>query len=206
MRIAFKISHALNNVLQINIDYKLRKEAGMMKKGDITFSVRMTPIELFKFTMYHNYHKISGVIGICLSLIALVVLITSFEELTDRDKTILTIVALWFIILEPLTLLQRARTQVKRNKTYQKPLTYTMNQEGIMISQDDQQQMIAWENLMKIVETKSQYLVYSSRIHAFIFPKKAIGEECEIAEELMIQYTQDTKVSFAGKIKRHSIK
>lgn len=172
-----------------------------MKTEEISFSVKMTPIEVFKFTLYHSYHKLSGLIGILLSLIALVILIVSFSELDDRNKTILTIVALWFTILEPLTLFFRARTQVKKNKAYQKPLEYLMNSEGITVSQDEQQQTIAWDKLMKIVETKTQYLVYSSRIHAFVFPKKSIGDACDIVGDIMIQYTLDTGVRLIGKIK-----
>lgn len=173
-----------------------------MNKEEIAFSVQMTHGEVFKFTIYHSYHKLSGIIGVCLSLIALFVLVTSFGELTDQNKTVLTIVALWFTVLEPLTLFCRARTQVKKNKTYQKPLAYLMNQEGITVSQDEEHQTIAWNNLMKIVETKSQYLVYSSKIHAFVFPKKALGDECETAEDIMIQYTKSTAVRLVGKIKK----
>lgn len=172
-----------------------------MSKEDISFSVKMTPMEVFKFTLYHSYHKISGLIGICLSIIAFVILVTSFGELDDRNKTVLTIVALWFTVLEPLTLLFRARTQVKKNKTYQKPLEYLMNPDGITVSQDEEHQTIAWSQIMKIVETKSQYLVYSSRIHAFVFPKKSIGDACGAVEEAMLHYTKDTQVRLVGKIK-----
>lgn len=174
-----------------------------MEKDEVAFSVKMTPIEIYKFTIYHSYHKVSGLIGVCLSIGALIMLIVSFNELTDRDKTVLTFVAAWFLILEPITMFFRARSQVKRNKSYQKPLDYQMNQEGITVSQGEEQQTIAWENLMKIVATKSQYLVYSSKIHAFVFPKKALGQDCEKAEAVMLKYTKGMEVRLSGKLKRH---
>lgn len=174
-----------------------------MNKDEIAFSVQMTPMEIYKFTIYHSYHKASGLLGVCLSVAALVMLIMSFGDLNDRDRTVLTFVAAWFLILEPVTMFFRARGQVKRNKSYQKPLNYQMNQEGITVSQGEEHQTITWESLMKIVETNSQYLVYSSKIHAFVFPKKALGEECKKAEEIMLENISGTGVRLAGKMKKH---
>lgn len=191
----------IRDVEYILYENELGKEVNGMNKENVAFSVQMTPGEVFKFTIYHSYHKLSGIVGVCLSLLALLLLVTSFSELTDQNKTVLTIVALWFTILEPLTLFGRARTQVRKNKAYQKPLHYQMNQDGITVSQDEEQQTIPWNNLMKIVETKSQYLVYSSKIHAFVFPKKALGDECRTVEDIMVYYTKDTTVKLIGRIK-----
>ncbi|MDE5863631.1 MAG: YcxB family protein [Lachnospiraceae bacterium] len=173
-----------------------------MNRDEISFSVQMTPKELLKFTVYHNYHKLSGLIGVALSLIALFILITAFGELNDRDKTVLTLVAVWFIVFEPVSLIQRAKNQVKRNKTYQKPLDYCVNAEGITVSQGEEHQTLPWENIRKIVETKSQYFVYSSNIHAFIFPKSALGEDSEAVVQLMVQYTKDLGTRYLGQIKK----
>lgn len=173
-----------------------------MNREDISFSVQMTQKELFRFTVYHNYHKISGLIGVALSLIALFILITAFGELNDRDKTVLTLVAVWFIIFEPFSLMQRAKSQIIRNKTYQKPLNYCVSAEGITVSQEEESQTLPWENIKKIVETKSQYLVYSSNIHAFIFPKSALGEDSVLAKQLMLQYTKDLGVQYSGRFRK----
>lgn len=173
-----------------------------MNDKEIAFSVQMTPVEIFKFTMYHSYHKLSGVIGILLSLVALIILICRFGDLNDQDRTILIIVALWFTVLEPLTLLSRAKSQVKRNKVYQAALEYKLDENGITVSQNDTEQTLAWDSLMKLVETKTQFLVYSSRIHAFIFPKKSIGEDCDAARELMLNYAKTYNIPVKGARKK----
>lgn len=169
-----------------------------MNDKEIAFSVQMTPGEIFKFTIYHSYHKLSGVIGILFSLAAIIILIFRFGDLNDQDRTILIIVALWFTVLEPLTLLSRAKSQVKRNKAYQAALDYKLDESGITVSQNDTEQTLAWDNLMKIVETKTQFLVYSSRIHAFIFPKKSMGENCDAAKELMLNYAKTYNIPVKG--------
>ena len=165
-----------------------------MVKEKIQFSVQMTAGEVYKFTMYHMYHGLSGIFGIC----------TSFDSLTEQSKAILILVAMWFVIIDPVILIFRSRSQVKRNKSYQKPLNYQMNQDGITVSQDELEQTMAWNNLMKIVETKTQFLVYSSRVHAFVFPKKAVGESCDAVREMLIQYTEGSSVRLKGKIKKKS--
>lgn len=173
-----------------------------MREKEIEFSVKMTPVEIFRFTMYHSRHKISGLVGIALSLIALVILITSFGDLNDQDRAVLILVAAWFTILEPLTLWFRAKGQVKRSKVYQQPLAYRFDQNGITVSQNEEQQTIGWENLVKIVETKTQFLVYSSRIHAFIFPKKAMGDQLEEARAMLSYYAGANHIEVKGALKK----
>lgn len=172
-------------------------------KEEIRFSVKMTAGEVYRFTIYHMYHKFSGIFGVGLSLVAFIMLITSFESLTDQSRVILVMIAVWFTILVPVILFFRSKGQVKRNKSYQKPLNYQLDRTGITVSQDDVEQTIAWENLMKIIETKSQFLIYSSNIHAFVFPKKAVREECAAVRGILLHYTEGTKVHFKGIKKKH---
>lgn len=174
-----------------------------MVKEKITFSVQMTTKEVYMFTMYHVYHGFSGRLGLCLSLAAFINLVLSFDSLSDQNKTILTFVAAWFTVLEPIRMFFRARKQVKRTKTYGQPLNYVLDEEGVTVSQDSESQTIAWENLVKIVKTGSQYLFYSSKIHAFIFPKKDIGTQCEALDKLIIQCTKSTNVKRKGSFPRH---
>ena len=161
----------------------------------------MTWKEIYKFTMYHTYHSFAGIFGLVLSIIALVDLIINFNELSDQGKTILTIVAAWFLIFEPLRMLVRSKSQMKLSKAYKKPLGYILSEAGITVSQDEESQTIEWNRLLKIVETKTQLLVYSNRINAFIFPKESVKEQLSDAREMMVEYTKNTPVKLKGKIK-----
>lgn len=169
---------------------------------EITFSVQMTAKEVYKFTLYHIYHGFSGLFGILVSAFSMIMLTTSFQTLSNQTRTFLILLMAWFIVIDPIMLYSRARSQVKRNKVYQKPLTYMLNEEGITVSQEDVAQTVTWERLRSVVETKSQYLVYSNRINAFIFPKEAIGENIEAFEEMVVHCTKDTNVLLKGAIKR----
>lgn len=175
-----------------------------MEKDSITFSVQMTAKEVYRFTFYHVYHSFSGMFGLFLSLVALLNLIVNFNGLSDMAKTVMIIIAAWYTVMEPIMIVQRSKAQVKRNKAYQQELKYRVDAEGITVSQNDQSQTIAWDKITKIVETNTQFLVYSSRIHSFIFPKNMMdGQESDM-RCLALAYTENTRVQLKGKIKKLS--
>lgn len=174
-----------------------------MFKEKISFSVQMTVKEVYRFTMHHVYHRLSGVFACSISLAAFITLLVAFETLTEQSRAILIMLSIWLIFVEPVVLYIRSRGQVKRNKTYRQPLNYEIDKQGITVSQGEIEQTIAWGNLLQIIETKTQYLVYSSKINAFIFPKDAIGEECSAFEQMVLLYTKDTNVKLKGAIKKH---
>lgn len=173
-----------------------------MERKPIVFSVQMTWKEIYKFTMYHTYHSFAGIFGLVLSVMALANLIVSFDELSDQGKTIMTIVAAWFLILEPLRMLVRSKSQMKLSKAYKKPLDYMINEEGVTVSQDEESQTIEWKQLVKIVETKSQFLVYSNRINSFIFPKSSLEGREEELGTAMAEYSKGTRVKLLGGMKK----
>lgn len=183
-------------------------EENMEKKSDVNqgeqyaFSVQMTTKEVFRFSLHHSYFKWSGIVGLLMSVTAIILLVITFSQLGDRERAVLVIVALWFIVLEPLTLWTRARGQAKRNPAYKKPLIYSMDETGITVAQDEQRQSVEWKQLFKIVETSSQYLVYSSRIYAFVFPKKSMGEQSGDMERFMARCAFKHKVKMSRKMKR----
>lgn len=173
-----------------------------MEEERITFSVQMTVKEVYRFTMYHVYHSFSGIFGICLSLVAMINLLLFFDTMADQTRVVMSIIAAWYILLEPVIMLSRAKGQVKRNKSYQQPLDYQVDETGITVSQNEESQTVPWEGLMKVVETKSQYLVYSSKIYAFIFPKAEVGEQCDALEKMILKYSDGTKIRLKGALKK----
>ena len=165
-----------------------------MEQDTISFSVQMTVKDVYRFNMYHVYHSASGLVGLLLSLLALGNLIISFDSLTDQGKTVMTIVALWFTVLEPIMVYRRAKKQVKKIKSYHKPLHYTIGEQGITVSQDEESQTMEWNRLRRIVKTRQQILIYSSRVHAFIFPRTAGQDQEQKMQSLLKRYAADNGI------------
>lgn len=173
-----------------------------MNQNGIEFSVQMTVKEVYKYTMYHVYSGFSGRFGLIVSIAALLMLIINFSNIDDKTKTVLIILGLWFTVLEPLMALSRVKLQVKRNKTYQQPLNYRVDENGITVSQNEQSQSVGWDRLVKIVETPSQFLVYSSRIHSFVFPKNMMECQEDAMRALVMEHTKKTNTVINGRLKR----
>lgn len=173
-----------------------------MKNENISFKVDMSVTELYRFIMYHAYHKLSGIVGIVMASVSLVILLLQYANLQEQTRAVLILIFVWFVILDPIILRSRARGQLKRNKVYKDSLCYEISQEGICISQGEQTQTIKWEQFCKIVETKTQFLFYNTPMNALIFPKASIGmENCQQFEELIKKSTQGTRVQLKGKLK-----
>ncbi|MBR1865640.1 MAG: YcxB family protein [Lachnospiraceae bacterium] len=177
-----------------------------MEEDKIVFSVQLTATEIFQFNMYHLYSSPSGGFGVLLSLMAWIMLVVSFDSLSDQSKTVLTFLGLWFILLYPLILYARAKGQVKRNQLGQSQFGYQLDSTGITVSRGEEQQTIGWEQLVKIVETRTQYFVYSSRVHAFIFPKQAMKEDSAAFNEQILHYIEGTQIRLKGRIRKQKIK
>ena len=89
------------------------------------------------------------------------------------------------MIYEPVSLYLKAATQVKLNPVFKKPLTYVMNDKGIVTMQGEQKAEVKWEELRAIKESRSYFFCYTSGQNAFIFPKKDFQDQSSEAQQLL---------------------
>lgn len=172
-----------------------------MKKENISFEVKMTVKELYRFLLYHAYHKVAGVLGILISIVAIVALIVGWENMTETTRAACIIIPVFLLVVDPLRFWNRARVQVKRNKVYKNALKYEVNAQGIVLYLGEQSQNVQWNQFMKIVETKNQFLLYTTPIMASIVPKASLGDDVEAFAEMIKTYTENTNVKLVGRLK-----
>lgn len=163
---------------------------------EIKFSVQITVKDMFAFLMQHSYRGVSLLADAIVTFGAIGLLLTGFGK-GDPVKTVaLIFVALLFTVVHPLQLYSRARKQVTKNEVFKKPLDYVVTDEGISLSQGSEAQSFTWADVYQIKESKSQILVYTGRVYACIWPKRALAE-CEKEVREMFQKHLSEKV--AGK-------
>ena len=151
--------------------------------NEVKFSVQVTVKDMYAFLMHHSYRGGSLIADAIVTFGAIGLLIAGFGE-GDPVKTVaLIFVALLFTVVHPLQLYMKARKQVKKNEVFKKPLDYVLTDEGITLSQEEQSQSITWADVYQVKEYKSQILVYTGRVYAFVWPKRALAEcETEVKE------------------------
>jgi hypothetical protein len=56
--------------------------------------------------------------------------------------------------------------------------------EGIQVTQGEASALLQWEQIYKMVATKSNVLVYSNRTNAYVIPREQLGEKYAALAEL----------------------
>ena len=167
-----------------------------MKKA--TFDVKMNTRVMYNFLMSHAYSGPSGFLSHIIGIVILVLFFTTLGETDTTKSVIYGIFGVWFLIYLPVSLYSKAVKQVKLNPVYKKPLTYTVDEQGIATSQGEQEAMVTWDKLVKVRETKLSLLIYTGKSYCFVLPKEAMGEQCATVKALIQEKIDPRKVKIHG--------
>lgn len=158
-----------------------------MEKGTdimIEIDVKLDQRSLNRFLIYHNYVRVSGIIGLVLSIAALAALCLKWGMWTNMQRGLLVVLALLFTVLQPLMLVSKGKKQLAMEE-FQIPFHYCFDDTGVTISQKDQTQSFSWEDIRKIVFRKDAVYVYMSTVSAFVVPQEQCGGQFEQLVQLI---------------------
>ena len=158
---------------------------------ELEFNIDLTTGELYRFSMRHTYCSVSGAVGVLISLGSWVICAARYQTL-DRTAFIALIIGCLFTIVQPVMLYQKAWKQKKQNEAINAVLHYCISEDGIIVSQGQQEAKVHWYEIRKTVKTKSALYLYMSQVRAFIFPKEQLAdcydEVCALVEERRAAY------------------
>lgn len=152
------------------------------EETEISVDIKIGTGDMFYFFMRHNYVCLSGIIGLCISFGAFILFIIRFQQYEMTAKCLLLVISLLFTVVQPLQLLLKAANQIKRTPMFQEPIRYTFRPDGLELSQKDQNGIISWEQIMKVIDTNRYIIIYITRMRAYIFPKSQMHDIEEIKE------------------------
>ena len=158
---------------------------------EVSFEVKITPGVLYDYLLYHTYTGTTGLLG----TIAGALLVVAYFMAGNILYLIFGVVVLAYL---PWTLFIRSKKQYLANPAFKEPLHYTLNEEGMTVSQRDTSEQIAWENLCKAVSTPRSIVLYTSPVNASIFPKKDLGEQKAALIEVISTHMPAKKVKIRG--------
>lgn len=136
----------------------------------LEFDVKITDKELYDYMMAHNYNSGAGILGSCVGALLVV---TAFMN----GHMLYLICGAVLLLYLPINLRIKSKQQALNNPIFKETLHYTLDEDGITISQGDQSQSQKWEDMYKAVSTSKSIIVYTSRVNATIFPRKQLGED-----------------------------
>ena len=138
------------------------------------FDVNLTPQDMYRFNMYHTYHGFHGILSIVMAILVIIVTIVTWGDLDATYSAIYLVLAALFVGYIPLSLWFHAKMLLQRSEALRNTQHFTVD--------------------YKVVDTKSNLLVYSTRVNAYVFPKRELGEHYEGVCNIMKQQLESYRL------------
>lgn len=151
----------------------------------VKFDVKMTEEYMCDFVLYHNYTRASGIISAIAGVAAVGV---SIRYILDGDMQYFCVwlfCAILLLIVNPHTMITRAKSQVRNTEMFQKPLEYELTETGVVVRQDEAEATTEWTEVTKVVRTRKSVILYLGRVRALVFPNKCMGDAYEEAMKMI---------------------
>jgi hypothetical protein len=156
---------------------------------EVSFDVKLTSKDLFRFNMYQTYTSSQGPISILLAILVFVMAGVSFRDGSMGYGLLYLVIGVVFLVYIPVTLWTRAKQTLKKNAVLSGTLHYHISEKGIEVAQGDDSGVLEWKQVYKMVSGKTHVLIYSNRVNAYIVPREQIGSQYgalkEIAEQML---------------------
>lgn len=144
-------------------------------KVDVTITVN----DMFRFLLFHNYCRLSGIIGFVFGLACFVLGIIRYDATNTKFSVALLFIGFVFVVLQPAILYSKAKAQVKGNKALQGTLTYIFYEQGIDVCKEEQKATVLWSDIYKVVGLKTIILIYTNPVHANVISKRQLGDDAK---------------------------
>ena len=141
------------------------------------FDIKLKSQDMYRFNMYQTYTGFHGWFSIIVSIIIFIVAGLTYGGL-DITYTVLYIAfGIIFLLYMPVTLWLRSKSALAASEVLRGTLHYLVDENGFTVSQGEESANLPWDQIYKMVATKSNVLVYSTRINAYIIPREQLGEQ-----------------------------
>lgn len=153
----------------------------------LEFDIKLKPKDMFLFNMYQTYTSFSGwfsiLFGGALFCFAGYTYYTHGEA-GYGNAILYTVAGVFLLVYMPFTLWMRAGRSIKASPVLSGVLHYHVDADGFTVTQGDASGVLAWKQIYKMVATKSNVLVYSNRMNAYVIPRTQLGEQYVLLAKL----------------------
>ena len=138
--------------------------------------------------MHHAYTSASGLLGTLVGVLLLI----GFAGNTDYPA--LLVAGLIILFYMPVTLYTRAKKQILLNPAFKKAIHYVMDDNGVTVSDGENEMTVEWSDMFRAYSTNQSIILATSRINAWIFPKKDLKEDRYALIEMISTHMSPDKV------------
>ena len=143
----------------------------------VTFDINLSAKDIFKFNIYQAYRGMQGLISTVIPLVIVATVILKYDDFGLANALLYIGMAIILVIYVPASLWLRSNRAIKTNEALAKTLHYEFSEEIIQVSQEEQSVEFQWENIYKMIATKSMVLIYTNRMNAYIIPREQMQDK-----------------------------
>ena len=153
----------------------------------LNLTVKIEAGDLYDYMLMHSYNSPAGVVGSTFGAILIL-----FAIMTEQ--WIFLVLGVVMLLYLPWTLFIKSRRQILSNPSFQEPLDYILDEEGLTVSQGEAMEKMAWEDMHKAVSTGRSIILYTSPVNATLFPKRQLGDQKMAVIEMISTHMPPKKV------------
>lgn len=161
--------------------------AAARRMGMIELDVKIESGDLYDYMLRHSYNSPAGIIGSCAGAFLVILAVVT-------RRWIYLVFGIIVLVYLPWTLFLRSKQQVMSNASFQQPLHYMLDDQGLTVSQGEESMQILWEEMHKAVSTGRSIILYTSPINATIFPKSQMEDRKNSIIEMISTHMPPAKV------------
>lgn len=153
----------------------------------VELDVKIEANDLYDYMLMHTYNSASGLLGSGVGAVAVLAGLL-------KGQFIFLVAGVVLLLYLPVTLFLKSRQQALSNPAFAAPLHYVLDEQGITVSQNGEEQHQDWGDMVKAVSTGHSIIVYTSRVNATIFPRRALGDKITDVIEVISTHMPPSKV------------
>lgn len=157
----------------------------------VEFDIRITDRDMYRFNMYHSYTGFQGIFATILGIAVLIVAVLTRGKIAAMYTYLYIAFGIVFLIYMPVSLFLRSKRQLLTSEALRDTLHYKLDEQGICVSQKGETASLPWKQVYKMIGTKSNLLIYSSRINAYVIPRALINEKYDAIKAMAVKYLKD---------------
>ena len=156
------------------------------------FDITLDSKDMYCFSMYHAYTGSQGIVSILIAVLCFFVSVKTRGSVEITYTILYAVFGVVILLYLPISLYLHSKRQIMASEVLRRPLHYRVDSDGIHTSQEDEAGDLPWDQAYKMISTRHNVLIYSTRINAFIIPKGQIEREygvlCQIAGDHLPKY------------------
>lgn len=155
--------------------------------------IKLTPKDIFLFSMSHFYKTIAGGISVACTLMVLGVVAVTWTSQTGIYKGLLVVGIIFVAVCQPITLYRKAVKQA-RDPQAGKEISYKMDYNGVHVQQGREKANINWNQILRVGRVPGITVFYLNRSRAYLFPDWVLaGDKKAEFLKLLNQYVPKEK-------------